>query len=267
MAPVDTKSAGAGTVRHGAFVFHAPSPEAAAAYVFELKRLEGRDACGGGLRRDEKNDTTHMEEVLGFPDEFVELVASALGSSASTPGVALAEARELLPGPLLNDVRKLIRHRGAHAHPVPASRCKRVLADVSKAFSTVKHNAPNTMQVEAPTVPCKSFFIGDAVGPGASVLDSYVGTWESLQDKQISVQKCALGTLVKMRPEDTDLYELRVDDGDVRLQLGRSCWKAADVAADQITWEQTQTIAYRDGKLATGVAPEPERIIWTRCSD
>jgi len=95
----------------------------AIAPVMEKLGLVG---CGLGLTLQKDGG----DALRSFAEEFREAVVSGLGVKASSPGAALNAVKLHLPDPLCNEIRDLIRARGAASHPVVQSRCSRVLGHV-----------------------------------------------------------------------------------------------------------------------------------------
>ena len=83
-----------------------------------------------------------------FAEDFKETVAGALQGSPSTPGKALAAAKEFIEPRLSNELRNLLRARGATAHPVARGRCKRALDDVRSALRTLPSVSSDTDSLE-----------------------------------------------------------------------------------------------------------------------
>ena len=60
-----------------------------------------------------------VPELMGFTDALVEIVAGDGGCQHRQPGAALRAARGCLGASLTNEVRQLMRARGAAAHQIP----------------------------------------------------------------------------------------------------------------------------------------------------
>ena len=75
------------------------------------------------------------DDLLSFPED-PKVIVAATGMDAATPGEALGCIRKRLGPALANEVRALIRARGARSHPIPVGKCSRLLAAV-RAHLTV----------------------------------------------------------------------------------------------------------------------------------
>jgi len=111
------------TVRYGLVAIHCSVNQLAA--VLDLVEQKHRASRG----RSQVGD-----ELKEFPEAVREVVASTRDGDAGAPGVALASVRDVLGKPLANEVRSLLRARGASEHPVPAGKCKRVLESARRAL-------------------------------------------------------------------------------------------------------------------------------------
>ena len=111
------------TVRYGKVVVHCSIAQLAAV----LEQIELLRGTSAGHRQVE-------EQLKVFPETFREVVAAARDGLEGGPGAALASVRDEIGKPLANEVRSLLRARGASEHPVPAGKCQRVLGSVRKAL-------------------------------------------------------------------------------------------------------------------------------------
>ena len=78
-----------------------------------------------------QNDQIKNDQLTAFAENFREVVTCNLRAVPSAQS-ALSVSRHLLPPSLANEVRDLLRTRGASVHPVPEGRCNRVLANVKR---------------------------------------------------------------------------------------------------------------------------------------
>ena len=109
------------TVRHGQLIIHCDVGDLEEVLRAVTKCLQLGQA-------------TQDAELRRFPGEFLELFASEEDPPTS-PGEALQAARPLLGTGLSNEVRGLIRARGAAVHEVPADKPARVLEAVRRAMA------------------------------------------------------------------------------------------------------------------------------------